>query len=167
MILALRAHTELVGKRKKQKPPPPGEQEDAWPSSALVFDTETTTDQSQMLNFGVYIYCQLEHGEYVPKEKGIFYRDSLPERFVSTLARAASQIPPCGKLPAKPMSRSEFIKKVLLPMALKERGLIVGFNLPFDLSRLAVDSRWAKRSEDGVSFILQWRKNPHSLELTE
>jgi hypothetical protein len=37
------------------------------------------------------------------------------------------------------MPREEFVKNVFLPLALDQRAVVVGFNLPFDLSRLAVD----------------------------
>ncbi|EQD75095.1 DNA-directed DNA polymerase B, partial [mine drainage metagenome] len=38
---------------------------------------------------------------------------------------------------AKP--REEFVREDFLPLALQQRAVVVGFNLPFDLSRLAVD----------------------------
>ncbi|EQD47887.1 hypothetical protein B1B_12116, partial [mine drainage metagenome] len=37
------------------------------------------------------------------------------------------------------MDREKFVLSVFLPYALDMRAVVVGFNLPFDLSRLAVD----------------------------
>jgi hypothetical protein len=53
------------------------------------------------------------------------------------------------------MSRSEFVKKKLFPVAYDVRGLIAGFNLPFDLTRVAVDWKEARRFyEGGFSLVL-------------
>ena len=39
---------------------------------------------------------------------------------------------------AEPLSVFDFVHKIFLPTAFKAGGLVVGFNLPFDLSRLAI-----------------------------
>jgi len=53
-------------------------------------------------------------------------------------------------------SRSDFVEKVLWE-AVQAGAIIVGFNLPFDLSRLAVD--WCKARNGGWSLILSLRRS--------
>ena len=50
-------------------------------------------------------------------------------------------------------SRREFVDRVFWPIAYKARAQVVGFNLPFDLSRLATAHTYGKRSmKGGFSF---------------
>src|SRR5437588_598319 len=42
------------------------------------------------------------------------------------------------------MSRTEFVDKILHPHAVRDRATIVGFNLNFDLSRIAVHAGRAR-----------------------
>lgn len=68
-------------------------------------------------------------------------------------------------------SRRAFVDKVLWKWAYKERALVVGFNLPFDLSRLAIG--WGKahdRFNGGFSFTYweyrnettdEWHEHPY------
>ena len=59
-------------------------------------------------------------------------------------------------------SRSKFINETL-GMAIQAKALIVGFNLPFDLSRIAVD--WNPAQNGGWTLIMsQWR-NPKTGKL--
>jgi hypothetical protein len=59
-------------------------------------------------------------------------------------------------------SRSKFVMEVF-GMAIQAKAMIVGFNLPFDLSRLALD--WEIAESGGWSLILsQWR-NPDTGQL--
>ena len=50
-------------------------------------------------------------------------------------------------------TRREFLQEVFFPMALGG-ALIVGFNLPFDISRLAEDAREARRLNDDWSLVM-------------
>jgi hypothetical protein len=56
-----------------------------WPDYALVWDTETTLDLEQTLNFGVWRFCRMEDAEYVAVQEGIFYRDGLAPKDVQTI----------------------------------------------------------------------------------
>lgn len=102
----------------------------------LVFDTETRTDAKQSLTFGSYRF--IVDGECV--EEGLFHGDDLPERdrrilenYVSThRADTVHTI----KTKLRLLTRAAFVDR-LYKAAYKSRCLLVGFNLPFDLSRVA------------------------------
>jgi hypothetical protein len=156
--ISLRAHT--VG---PTKPPREPEEVAKWPDRILVFDTETTIDTRQNLTFGVYRLCQLVDGRYACSEEGLFYTDNLDPRqrkiLESYVESAIAHIevksfPPRITLKLHP--RWKFVEKILWK-AVKDHRLIVGFNLPFDLSRLAV--RWAKADKGGWSLILSERRS--------
>ncbi|MFZ0702222.1 MAG: hypothetical protein WBD21_07435 [Candidatus Acidiferrales bacterium] len=63
-------------------------------------------------------------------------------------------------------NRSKFIEKIFFKMAYDADALICGFNLPFDLSRLAVDARKA-RGNKGWSLIMSQYKHKKTGELRE
>jgi hypothetical protein len=127
--ILLRAYCEVATKEPRTKAP-------KTPGWLLVFDTETTTDESQRLRFGTY---QLwEKGRL--QEKGLFY-DKVTAAELNTL-RAEAPKHRC----AEPLSVSDFIHTIFLPVAFKAGGLVVGFNLPFDLSRLAIGHAAARVS---------------------
>jgi hypothetical protein len=118
----------------------------------LVFDTETTTDPSQRLRFGSY---QLREGLALD-EAGVFFDpDVLSEAERRTLeAFATSRDLKC-------MTHTTFVEDVFFRRGYDLRATIVGFNLPFDLSRLALG--WAPargKMRGGFSFKLsekRWR----------
>lgn len=118
------------------------------PQRTLVLDTETTTDPSQRLNFGVWRYY-VDRPDGLPGricvEEGIFYADDLPERDPEGLVvldafvdAHQADVAPGRNRDLRLLSRSEFAEQVLWRHAYKHRATIVGFNLPFDLSRLAI-----------------------------
>jgi hypothetical protein len=95
----------------------------------LVFDTETRTDATQRLTFGSYRFFV---GGQCLKES-LFYGDDLPEKDRRVLERYVATHRGLDLL-----TRRQFLEK-LYRAAYKGRCLLVGFNLPFDLSRLAYD----------------------------
>lgn len=126
------------------------------PHRMFVFDTECETDAAQTLTFGSYRY--FEHG--ICLEEGLFFGDDLPragraklETYVKSHAAATDWRRGVPEL--RLLSRREFLDK-LYDAGFDGRGLIVGFNLPFDLSRLAVDFGNAKdrRFAGGFSLAL-------------
>lgn len=146
---ALRGYVPLVDAAapKRHRASPPASE---W---VLVFDTETTTDPSQRLRFGTF---QVRYrGELV--QTGIFYEPSALSEFDrDTLAGFAQSIG-CEFL-----AREDFVEKVFFRVGYDFRGIIVGFNLPFDISRLAIDYGSARRRpmRGGFSFRLSpspWR----------
>lgn len=138
------------------------------PRFALVLDTETTVDAAQRLTFGSYRYLRIAwHGgepEFICVEEGLFYADDLPKRdpegFETLLSYTqAEQAEVDGSLRRELRLRSQqdFLE-VLWEEAMKKRSWIVGFNIPFDLSRLAF--AWSESTSPqfrgGFSLIL-WR----------
>jgi transcriptional regulator with XRE-family HTH domain len=112
---------------------------------ALIFDTETTTDAAQKLRFGNYQV--LKHGELV--EKGFFYKpEALTDGEISVLQNYADS------QGFALLTADEFIEEVFFFYADKLSALCIGFNLPFDLSRLAIRHTTAKNLRGGFSFIL-------------
>lgn len=123
------------------------------PGCMLIFDTETTVDQSQRLLFGCYRF--IDGG--VCREEGLFYADELSAGDLHLLseyvAKHRADTPGISEL--KLISRTEFLKK-FFTVAYKLRALIVGFNLPFDLSRLGFDVSDARREFKGGFSIGLW-----------
>lgn len=104
----------------------------------LILDTESTTDPAQRLTFGSYArYRLVREGARVRTvllERGLFHAEDLPEtdpEGFEVLRRRAEAL----GLPL--VTRGAFLRRVLLPKCHRRRHVLVGFNLPFDLSRLA------------------------------
>lgn len=120
----------------------------------LVFDTETTTDPGQALRFGTY---QVRHsGELI--ESGIFYdAATIAPADVETLRSYAH----AAELML--LTRDEFAERVFYGIAYAYRATIVGFNLPFDISRIAIGHSSARTDmRGGFSFALsENRYHPH------
>jgi len=158
----LRCHTRILGEQPKQIYVRKGRR---LPRYVLVLDTETTRDAFQKLNFGAYQFCEAERsGDYVVREEGLFYADDLAARQRAVLqkyARNANKRPRDWAIPKlKLYSRSMFVEKVMYA-AIQANAAIVAFNLPFDLSRLAVEYRVARVAGGrGWSFVLfRYRDN--------
>ncbi len=152
--LAVRAHTERThqqrrGGRGKGRPR-------SWklPPGFLILDTETTIDPGQALTFGSAAY-------YAPDEEGrlhfrqgvLFHADDLAERDPAGFA--------CLRVEATRhrldlFSRRVFCDQVLWPLAGQARAWVVGFNLPFDLSRLAVAHGDARGNDYGGYSLRLW-----------
>ena len=127
-----------------------------WPDNALVWDTESTLDLEQRLNFGIWRFCKLEDGDYVSLQEGIFYRDGLPTKDVHKVVRyaknkLADELVPEADRELVVLTRAEFVERVFWE-SVRAGALIVGFNLPFDISRIAV--RWTAARNGGFSFVL-------------
>ena len=106
----------------------------------------STVDQS--LTLSVWQRCRLVGGVYEVIEEGIFHAGDLPERDCKVLRAymetAVSDVPTFP--PRFPLySRSQFMKKVFWPALKKNSSMVVGFNLGYDLSRIALD--WERRKQ--------------------
>jgi len=169
LVLAIRVYPEP--KTSEQNFDKPKKRKTQWslPDSMFVFDTETSADHTQRLKFGSYRF--LVSGRCL--EEGLFYGDDLSPEERCILERYVSEHTPevveegCQQLHL--LTRRQFLDK-LFKATYKARCLLVGFNLPFDISRIAHDFANArKRFAAGFSFGM-WtyidkrgleRRNPH------
>jgi hypothetical protein len=109
-----------------------------------------------MLTFGVWRFCQLLGRRYVAVQEGIFYRDGLPAKDIRTIREYAKEHF-AGRLLTGTdaellvVSRAKFVETIFWE-AVRAGALIVGFNLPFDIARIAV--RWTVARNGGFSFVL-------------
>jgi len=154
----VRAHAPLPSKRPWRGFPCA-----KWPNAALVFDTETKTDPTQKLNFGCFRRYELKRNSYSCVEEGLFFADDLRRADRTVLERCVNNplnvpgteaFPP--QLQLKLMSRNVFVRQCFWG-AVRRGDLIVGFNLPFDLSRLAV--KFTEARKGGWSLALTLRKS--------
>lgn len=125
-----------------------GRRRAAAPASGwtLIFDTETTTHPGQALRFGTY---QFRNGEELDEE-GIFYD---PEGVTeSELACLTSYADIHG---LKLRTRAAFVDEVFFARAYQLRATFVGFNLPFDISRLAIKHATARTPLDSETVTMR------------
>jgi hypothetical protein len=166
--IALRAYAEPT---EAGEPPKQRKRARTRVRHALVFDTETTVDAAQALLFGSYRYCRIAWQDEVPSvstvEEGLIYADDLPETYSEGFAilktyqsREPAEVDPAyGRgLPVslKFYSRREFLKEVFYPAAYGNRALVAGFNLPFDVSRLASASKESRGFFAGGFSLVLW-----------
>jgi hypothetical protein len=133
---------------KKQFPPriPPSD----W---VLIFDCETRTTPDQRLRFGAY---QLRNRGRL-FERGAFYEpEVLSAEDLTVLSEVvAEESEASDGERVRLLTRDQFVDQVLYGYGRDVGAQIVGFNLPFDISRLAIDHDSARRSmRGGFSFKL-------------
>jgi len=119
----------------------------------LIFDCETATTPDQRLKFGNYQLRQ--KGNLV--ERGVFHEPgALTTPELATLRRTLAMEEGQDSGPAfKVHTRHQFIEKVLFTKGHRTGAQIVGFNLPFDISRLAIRHVNARGNmKGGFSFVL-------------
>lgn len=123
----------------------------------LVFDCETRTTPDQHLRFGAY---QLRHKGRL-FERGIFYDPDIlaaAELALLRMVHADEQARSDGER-IRLLTRAAFVDDVFYKSAFEVGAQIVGFNLPFDLSRLAIEHASARGSmRGGFSLKLSGKK---------
>ena len=137
---------EVAEKRKRSR------KTKQCPDAMLVLDTETRVDATQRLTFGSarLIFSGHCHAEY------LFYGDDLPEKDRKVLERYAAthSSDTVDERALVLWTRSEFLNE-LYRIVYKCRLVLVAFNLPFDISRLAADFTVARgRFAGGFSLGL-------------
>jgi len=159
--LFLRALAVPAEKKKKKKKKRTANAEDTvgepkWPENILAFDTESRITVDQSLTFGVWRRCKLTEGIYYIVEEGIFYADDLPAKelnvlkaYMETAISDVRSFPP--RFPLYP--RSKFMKKVFWPALKRDGAMVVGFNLGYDLTRIAL--KWKEGNKGEWSLILE------------
>ena len=109
-------------------------------SRVFVFDTEITTDQYQNLKIGYYeIY---DNGKLV--DKAIFYDIN----FITNKEFLVLENSQCKIIPVR-----KFVDEIFLPEIYSRQTLCVGFNLPFDLSRLAISFGYGRKTTLGSFYF--------------
>ena len=152
MMIAVRAYAEPVKGTDElptkggsstlflQKPLP-------RPSSySLIFDTETTIDASQSLRIGMY---QVRKHERLV-EHGIFFDPVALDASEVVDLKAFAEANGLAVL-----TREDFVREVFYPYVYHKGGLLIGFNLPFDLSRLAISIRTSQGRDMRNGFTLK------------
>src|SRR5260370_22097195 len=129
--------------------------EPKWPEHIIAFDTESRTTVDQSLTFGVWRCCKLVRPSYEVIEEGVFYADDLPAKDITVLKTymetAVSDVPSFP--PHFPLySRTEFMKKVFWPALKRTSSMVIGFNLGFDLTRIALD--WTEANKGEWSLVM-------------
>ena len=147
--IAVRAYTEKPGFVPRNP-----SSSDIGPSPwSVTFDTETTTDPSQELRVGFY---QVHDGERLDEE-GAFYRaGSLSSAEIAALRSY------CARHGLTLRDVDSFNAEVLLRVGYDQSGSVIGFNLPFDISRVAIKHGPARGSmRGGFSFnLVQTERRP-------
>lgn len=143
----------------------------------LVFDCETRTDEKQSLTFGSYRF--IVEGHCV--EEGLFYADDLTraeravlESYVERQHADTAADSEDGTVPRLRLLTLEGFLERFFAAAYKGQCLVVAFNFPFDISRLAYEYGNARgRFLGGFSFKLwhyrdksdQRRANPYRVRV--
>src|ERR1700730_13915238 len=102
----------------------------------LVFDCETRTTPDQRLRFGAY---QLRYkGQLM--ERGSFYEPDVLSAAEQALLHQVmeEEIAASDGERIRVLTRAEFVDQVFYDSGYAIGAQIVGFNLPFDISRLAI-----------------------------
>jgi hypothetical protein len=116
----------------------------------LVFDCETTTELSHQLRFGAY---QVYKGRALIQAGVFIDPDTLTKDEHVLLKRYAIS------RQLRFLTKEQFVEDVFYGTGYDLRATIVGFNLPFDLSRLAIRHSTAKGKTMRGGFSLQLSAN--------
>jgi hypothetical protein len=124
------------------------------PDAMLVVDTETRTDRTQRLTFGCYRF--IVTGQLA--KENLFFADDLPTKEQSILERYVSTprvvVPDETTHDVSLLTRPQFLRN-FFHNAYRGRCLVVAFNFPFDISRLAYNCTRARgRFTGGFSLDL-------------
>jgi hypothetical protein len=108
------------------------------PKAILAFDCESHTDPAQAFTFGSYRFAVDDQCI----EEALFSASDLRTTEKAAVTRYArthrADTDPGGNPELKSLSLADFLKR-FYQIAYKGRALVVGFNLPFDASRIAYD----------------------------
>jgi hypothetical protein len=111
---------------------------------SVVFDCETTQDMFHSLRFGAY---QVRHDDLLA-DAGFFYEPETVGIDDLEILREFA-----GDSGLEVLTTLEFVDEILLKYAYDLTGLCIGFNLPFDISRIA-HGHVASSTGDAFSFEL-------------
>jgi len=169
--IILRCHTEVatepveLGTVQPDHPkahPSNSRNQRRWSPFALPFDCETRLDENKSLTCGFarllqddgesYADCRAEILFYDPDELTPVEVNHLRQYVARKRAEVAKDV---VSREIVLCTKQYFVEKFLFPH-IEAGNLIVGFNLPFDLSRLAADARPATSLNEGWSLIFNY-----------
>jgi hypothetical protein len=140
--------------RRKRRADSSAEEPSRW---TLIFDTETNADAAQNLRFGSY---QVRESDEL-REEGLFIDAHLPDDDLAVLRAYAEEHEEIRLL-----SLSDFIEEVFYYYVYDLRALCVGFNLPFDISRIALGHDSARRAmKGGFTFLLSDKRSRPRIQI--
>ena len=146
----VRAYTEKPGARAVAAKPRLGGDDNPSPWT-LIFDCETTVDAAQTLRVGVF---QVRYSGKLRQEGLFFDPQYLCDEDVAEIECFAE----VNNL--ETLTTEQFRKDVFLKIVYHRCGLLVGFNLPFDISRIAISHGPARGSlRGGFTFKLNKYKS--------
>lgn len=146
--IALRAYG--VNSEKTHSKKYPHKNLDVSSEWTVVFDCETTNDETQNLRVGAY---QVYHHFTLWQQGLILDHENLSEDDLKVIETYASE----HVLNVK--QTSEFIEEILFAIGYDLRAAIVGFNLPFDIARLAIRQNSARGKTFRGGFTFQLSSN--------
>ena len=115
---------------------------------SVVFDCETTEDRAHSLRFGAF---QVRRGDTL-RRAGFFSGEALTPAELQVLQAAADDNG------LELLELEEFVDEILLRYGYDLTGLCIGFNLPFDISRIA-RGHVTSASGDAFSFDVSERRS--------
>ncbi|ATY85835.1 hypothetical protein CVV65_13605 [Kyrpidia spormannii] len=163
LSISTRAYTVIRGGEQDNKTKPRrdwnewnAEETHPFGYRMLVFDTETTRDSIQKLRFGfarVYesgnVLKRVDEVETpILKRHILFYAEDLPSEEIRMLKDYARQN---GSIVV--MTWDEFVRDVFMKEICIHGSVIVGFNVPFDVSRIACDVQTFQHGKHVDEFI--------------
>ena len=139
--IRLRGYTvRNVGKPQFEAQPKIGPSD--W---TLTFDCETTVDAAQRLRFGAF---QLRKGGVI-RRAGLFHDEDMAAAEIELLRSVAAA------RSVEVMTVRQFVDWIIFDRIYELGGTVIGFNLPFDISRLALKHGAARKGmRGGFSFVL-------------
>lgn len=134
---------------------PERENIDTLPPSGwtLTFDCETGTDAAQALRFGAY---QLrKNGVLARNGAGLFHAEDISDADLTVLRTVADA------QGLRLMTVRQFADWILFDRIYETGGTVIGFNLPFDISRIAFHHGPARKAFSG-GFSFKLSSNPYA-----
>ena len=146
--IALRAYA--VNSEKPVSKEYPRKNLDVSSEWTIVFDCETTNDETQNLRIGAY---QVYHHLELWQQGLIVNGEILSDDDLKVIKTYASEHDLFVK------QTFEFIEEILFGIGYDLRAAIVGFNLPFDIARLAIRQNSARGKSFRGGFTFQLSSN--------
>ena len=111
-----------------------------------MFDTETTINHYQNLKIG---YFKIYQEGYIQHEGLVYTPNTLTDKEIKVVKDYSN------KTNIALYNHDEFIDSVFYPEVFRLRTLCIGFNLPFDISRIAKDTGISRgKNKGGFTFTL-------------